>query len=186
MFPLFCVHLRFVTTGSLGKKSSILCDEICHLLRDLLICVGVIATDGERASVQCRNPIFALYRNCLDDNMSTIASRVSDRVWELADPLHLLKCQRCRLRHSLAFTRFSEKIDSMRLNLVLEVGKPLTQFGGVKAMNDAYAVSLFSMKNLLSLLLENKRAGLLFSSVWCMVSNALKSTFEASMPTSCY
>jgi hypothetical protein len=28
VFPSFCVHLRFLTTGNLGEKSSIICDEI--------------------------------------------------------------------------------------------------------------------------------------------------------------
>jgi hypothetical protein len=107
--PSFCVYLRFLTTESLGRKSSIICDEICSLLRDSLICVRGIETDGDRTSLPCHNSIFALYKNCLNDNMSTIPSRGSDRVWELADPLHLLKYQRCRLRHSLVFIRFSEK-----------------------------------------------------------------------------
>jgi hypothetical protein len=122
VFPSFCVRLRFLTTGSLGEKSFIICDEIFTLVRDLFICLRGIATVGGRASLLCQNSIFALYNSYLDDNMSTIPLRVSDRVWELADPLHLPKCQRCRLRHSLGFTRCSQKIDSMRLNLVLEVG----------------------------------------------------------------
>jgi hypothetical protein len=97
VFPSFCVHLRFLTPESLGEKSSIICDEICGLLIDSLICVRGIVNDGDRASLQCHNSIFALYKNSLDDNMSSIASRVSDRVFQLTDSLHLLKCQRYRL-----------------------------------------------------------------------------------------
>jgi hypothetical protein len=168
VFPSFCVLLRFVTTGSLGEKSSIICDEICGLLRDSLICVRSIVTDGDRAPLPCHNSIFALYKNCLDDNILTTASRVSDRVWEFTDPLHLVKCQRCRLRYSSAFTRFSEKLDSMGLNFVLEGGKPLAQFGGVNAMNDPDAVLLLSMENLLWLLLENNPADFFYFLPLCV------------------
>jgi hypothetical protein len=83
VFPSFCVHLRFLTTGNLETKSAIICNEIWGLLRDSLIDVRGIATDGDRASLPCHNSICALCKNCLDDNISTIASHASDCGWEV-------------------------------------------------------------------------------------------------------
>jgi hypothetical protein len=77
--------------------------------------------------------------------MTDIASLVSDRVWELSNPL-------------------------------LELGESLTLSGGVNAMNDACDVSLFSMEDLLSLLLEDKQTRLFHFLPFCFWYQTIANT----------
>jgi hypothetical protein len=72
--------------------------------------------------------------------------------WEVADPLHVLKCQRCMLRDPLSFSDLTDSsFNAQILNDILKLGPSLEQFSGLCRMNDVLAIALFPVDNWLKL-----------------------------------
>jgi hypothetical protein len=98
LFSSFCVHLRFLITGSLRGNVWGVCDKTCGLLKQPSIYVRGIATDGDRASLPGEYSRSALDQHCPDGHMTNIAALVSDRVWKMLIPFW----SRPNRRHDLA------------------------------------------------------------------------------------
>jgi hypothetical protein len=148
----FSVHLRFLPSGSLGRRSSETCREIAAQLKDCKIDVLALASDGERASLKCYDALFRLYSDRTFVPMTELTKIINNHeTWEIATPLHALKCQRCWLAHSLSFSRGSISFDAKTMNKTLSIEPPSQRLAAVDQMSDALAVALFTMQNHLKL-----------------------------------
>jgi hypothetical protein len=91
------------------------------------------------------------------------------KIWEIADPLHVFKCRRCRLVHRLSFTRVDKPFTARSLNSILGLGLPLERLTGIDRMNHVLAITLFTIENCLKLVFAGELSGfyyLLPLSIW--------------------
>jgi hypothetical protein len=90
-------------------------------------------------------------------------------IWEVVDPLHVVKCQRCRLVHRLSFTSVDKPFTARSLNSTLGLEPPLERLTGIYRMNDVLAITLFTIENCLRFLFRGELSGsyrLLPFSIW--------------------
>jgi hypothetical protein len=90
----------------MGEQSGMaLCQRVGEELAKCNVNVIAVATDGDRSYDGYQKSIFQSYRTCLDrplEDLSQFAAGSSfPQFWWVADPLHALKCQRCRLKNKL-------------------------------------------------------------------------------------
>jgi hypothetical protein len=113
-----------------------------------------MATDGDRSYVGYQNSLFQRYQDVLDRPLEALchvgAGLCFQAFWWVADPLHTLKCQRCRFKSKL-FIKPTEVSSAVSLNLKLKPKYSLTELKGASKMNDMFAVQLFSIDNLITL-----------------------------------
>jgi hypothetical protein len=105
-----------------------------------------------------------------------------NEIWELADPLHALKCQRCRLVRFLTFSPGSRSFCARTLDETLGIGEPLERLTGADRMNDPLAVLLFTMENCLKLLFAGQFAEFCYLLPFAMWFNSL---YYPEIPLSC-
>jgi hypothetical protein len=104
-FANFPVHVRFGPSGSFGKHSAEICVEIVAQLKNSAINVLAVASDGERACLRRHDTLFVRYLDRPSAPMTELAQLIDyNEIWEVADPLHAFKCQRCRPVRSLTFS----------------------------------------------------------------------------------
>jgi hypothetical protein len=78
-----------------------------------------------------------------------------DTPWWIADTLHVLKCQRTRLKNRI-FLSPAVYVDAGVMNETLNLNVALTNFEGLAKMNDVLAVELFTIDNLEKLVVDGK------------------------------
>jgi hypothetical protein len=105
-----------------------------------------MATDGDRSYVGYQNSLFQRYQDLLDrlpeELYHVAAGSCFQAFWWVADPLHSLKCQRCRLKNKM-FTGPTKIFSAVSLNLKLRPKYSLTELNGASKMNDIFAVQFF-------------------------------------------
>jgi regulator of replication initiation timing len=151
-------------SGSLGENCpNNECKQIIEILSNCNVNVISVATDGDRSYLGYQTGLFPRYSAlicehevksgaCLDRISSQLfRSNVPNQCfWWISDILHVLKCQRCRLKDEL-FIKIGVSFDSNSLKEVLMLKASLTKFKGATKMNDIYAVKLFSVESLVKL-----------------------------------
>jgi hypothetical protein len=126
------------------------------------------SSDGDRGHCPYQASLLSKYEELLFSRSDMVACCVVafDRddapdppIWWIADCLHGLKCQRCRLLHNLALNPGMSVINAARINATLHGRQSLTNLIGTAKMNDVFAVQIFSLENLLALFKSGDIAG---------------------------
>jgi hypothetical protein len=101
----FSAHIRFLASGSPDKQSTAICADVTRELQECGLNVLALANDGERTCLARHEAAFGHYHHRLSEPIYEIAKVIGQvQHWEIADPLHVLSCQRCRLRDPLSFS----------------------------------------------------------------------------------
>jgi hypothetical protein len=145
-------------SGSLGKDGPY---RECRQIVDTLWSCGVhvisVATDGDRSYLTYQVQLFPHYSCRISEGLDRLCDEFFERnirkrdFWWIADILHVLKCQRCRLKDNL-FLRAKNSFNCTSLNRILGLKDSLSKFKGPNKMNDIYAVRLFSIDSLVKLM----------------------------------
>jgi hypothetical protein len=152
-----CVcHLCPWESGAMGEVAGLaMCKRVIEELEKCHVNVVSVATDGDRSYLIYQQNIFKHYESRLNRSLEELSdlavASCSQRPWWLADPLHALKCQRCRLKNFL-FIKTTELFTAASLNLKLNLKHSLTNLEGASKMNDIFAIQLFSLDNLITLI----------------------------------
>jgi hypothetical protein len=146
----------------MGNEAGIaLCYRVARDLAKFNVHTIAMATDGDRSYVGYQNSLFQRYQDLLGRPLEELchvaAGSCFQAFWWVADPLHALKCQRCRLKNKL-FIKPTEVFSAVSLNLKLKLKYSLTELNGASKMNDIFAVQLFSIDNLITLFDANQSA----------------------------
>jgi hypothetical protein len=144
-------------SNSLGVTGKKFYDDICDILRQSNINILSYASDGDRGNLTDQGTLFEMYEKDVvgDKEISEICDKmfpIGHRAWWVADVLHVLKCQRCRLNEDLYFAPNGEAINAETLNRVLKLRHSLSNLTGIAKMNDVLAVQLFTFENLMKLI----------------------------------
>jgi hypothetical protein len=116
-----------------------------------------VASDGDRGNLTVQKELFSGYEKALIENKDIAMicdSQFGNRrdPWWIADVLHVLKNQRCRLAENVYFTRGRDPINAATLNEILQLRHSLSDLTGIAKMNDVLAVQLFTFENLAKLI----------------------------------
>jgi hypothetical protein len=137
-------------------------------LRENNFNVLTLANDGDRACLKHHDLLYDRYSARISTPMDELIHVIDDtEIWEIADPLHVFKCQRCILVHRLSFTRVDKPFTARALNSIHGLGPPLERLTGIYRINDILAITLFTIESCLKLLFAGELSGfyylLLFS-----------------------
>jgi hypothetical protein len=159
----FSAHLKFLPSWSLGNHPAEKCSEIPTELRKGNFDVLAMATDGDRSCLKRHDLLYDRYSARISAPMDELIHVIDDtEIWEISDPLHVFKCQRCRLVHRLSFTRVDKPFTARSLISILGLGPPLERFTGIYHMNDVLVTTLFIIENCLKLLFAGALSGLYY------------------------
>jgi hypothetical protein len=156
----FLVHILPHPSGSLGESGAGLYRKIVDILSVSKLQIISIATDGDRGYCPYQSQLIEKYRDRLLGKQNIVSCCAAAfqhetdeiaRIWWIADCLHALKCQRCRLANDLAL-HSTMPPTSASLNATLRLRQSLKDLSEAAKMNDIFAVRLFSVQNLLQLL----------------------------------
>jgi hypothetical protein len=121
-------------------------------LRFFNINILAFETDGDRGNIPSQERVFRCFDRSLDDEIALICDCVLrfrgealQLTWWIADPLHVLKCQRCSLRRSLSLSALGPVINAALLNKHSNLRHSLTDLLGANKMNDTFAVQVLSL-----------------------------------------
>jgi hypothetical protein len=157
----FVVHVLPHPNGSLSDRGEELYRSIVDILLELRVQIISIATDGDRGFCPYQASLFPKYEDLILGGWDIVAccaaafeheTDKTPQIWWIADCLHALKCQRCRLSNNLALSPTMPPINAASLNATLHLRYSLRNLGGAAKMNDIFAVQLFSVDNLIALL----------------------------------
>lgn len=122
-----CVcHLCSWSSGAMGEDQGIsLCKQIAKELIKSNISIVAMASDGDRSYIGYQNSIFDCYKETglsrpLEELSNLARGSCWWRFWWLADPLHALKCQRCRLRNKV-FVEPGRLFDAASIKLMASI-----------------------------------------------------------------
>jgi hypothetical protein len=155
-FPSFPVHLFPWKCGVMGQQSVQQCEQITRKLRKQNINILSVASDGDRSYIPYQKDLFDRYEDRIDKSLEEITDFLFNRgdhipqLWWIADLLHVLKCQRCRLKNNV-FIIPGKMFNAQSLNKILKLRHALTDLEGSSRMNDILAIELFSLDNLVRL-----------------------------------
>jgi hypothetical protein len=115
--------------------------------------VKAICTDGDRSYLPLHIVFFNKYSHMIHEDIDNIANQLKNETkWPVADTIHCLKCQRCRLKESIGMkSSSSHAVNSDNMELILQLGPPLTLFTGAAKMREDLAIKLFTPENLFKL-----------------------------------
>jgi hypothetical protein len=156
----FSAHLKFLPSGSLGNHSDEMCSEIATELGKGNFDVMAVANDSDRACLKRHDLLYDRYSARISAPMDELIHGIDNtEIWEISDPLHVVKCQRCRPVHRLSFTRVDKPFTARLLNSILGLGLPLERLTGIYRMNDVLAITFFTIENCLKLLFAGELSG---------------------------
>jgi hypothetical protein len=155
-FRSFVVHILPHPTGSLGQAGQDCYQKIAASLSESGVQIISFASDGDRGHCPYQMALLAHYEALLwgGDDIVTCCATVFERdapripIWWIADCLHALKCQRCRLANNLTLTAMMPVINAASVNAILHLRQSLTNLTGAAKMSDIFAVQVFSLENL--------------------------------------
>jgi hypothetical protein len=164
-FKNFVVYVRPHPQGSLGKEDECYFLHLAQILQRSHIQILTFATDGDRGHLAYQQAVFSNYRKVLDNDLESICEHCFQAqadpiggavrtIWWVVDPLHCFKCQRCRLQGNLSLCPGGPVLDVALLNATLNLRHCLTDLRGANKMNDIFAIRLFSVDNLLTLVMK--------------------------------
>jgi hypothetical protein len=126
----FLVHILPHPSGSLEESAAGLYRKIVDILSVSKVQIISIATDGEREYWPYQSQLIEKYRDLLlgkQEIVSCCAAAFQHEtdeislIWWIADCLHALKCQRCRLANDLALHSTMPSINAASLKATLRL-----------------------------------------------------------------
>jgi hypothetical protein len=127
-YPSLTVHLKSHPHGSMKKRGYNDCSSVCEILKRCSINLTSSATDGDGGNCDDEKYLFGLYARYLElppDSLCTVMFESECNItWRVADILHCLKSQRCRLVNCLALPPNGETLNAAKLNQTLQLRSP--------------------------------------------------------------
>jgi hypothetical protein len=126
----FVAHLVPHPAGSLGQKSRNYSQDIAELLEQLNVHIISFSSDGDRGHCPYQASLLSRYEELLFSRCDTVpccamAFDCNDApglpIWWIADCLHALKCQQCRLLYNLALNPGMTVINAASINATLHL-----------------------------------------------------------------